>query len=218
MAGIADRRRKAAPQVVDLGSRSEETRLLILEGALRMFSRVGFESASTRTIAAEAGVHHASLRYHFDDKETLWRAAITLMFERQRAEFREEQEQDPIDSSSLEGMKQLVRRWVRYCARHPEHAQVLVHEAIADTPRLAWAIDQFVKANSERFGAPLRTQALAGSLRIADPVLASIILSSAAQMTFVLSAHLRQVFGEDVRQPEFVDRLTAALITMLFTR
>jgi hypothetical protein len=29
---------------------------------------------------------------------------------------------------------------------------------------------------------------------------------------------LRQVFGEDVRRPEFVDRLTEALLTMLFTR
>jgi AcrR family transcriptional regulator len=217
MAGTTNRR-KAAPQIVDLGSRSEETRLLILEGALRVFAKVGFESASTRAIAVEAGVHHASLRYHFNDKESLWRAAIHLMFQRQRAEFRDEQEQDAIDPSTLEGMKELVRRWVRYCAHHPEHAQILVHEAIADTPRLAWAIEQFVKTNSERFGAPLRAQASAGNLRVSDPILTSIILGSAAQMTFVLSAHLRQVFGEDVRQPEFVDRLTEALLTMLFTR
>jgi AcrR family transcriptional regulator len=218
MAASSDSPGKGAPNIIELGSRSEETRLQILEGALRTFARIGFESASTRLIAAEAGVHHASLRYHFGDKESLWRTAISLMFERQREEFRQSQNEDPIDFSTLEGMKELVRRWVRYCAQHPEHAQILVHEAIADTPRLAWAIDSFVKLNSERFGIPLSVQAAAGNLRVPDPDLTAIILSSASQMTFVLSAHLRQVFGRDVSEPEFVEKLSDALIAMLFTR
>jgi len=206
---------RGAPHVVDLGSRSEPTRTAILEGALRLFSRIGFEAASTRMIATEAGVHHASLRYHFADKEELWRAAIRQMFDRQREEFRTQQMENPLDPSTVEGLKEMVRRWVRYCAHHPEHAQILVHEAIADTPRLDWAVQEFVGANTERFRSVFQTHR--AELRVPDPVLCSIILSSASQMTFVLSAHLRRVFETDVGKPEFVERLADALIAMLFT-
>ena len=202
--------------VVELGSRSEPTRRAILEAALRQFARIGFEAASTRTIAEDAKVHHALLRYHFADKEELWRSAIRLMFERQREEFRQEQAAQPVDVTTLEGSKEMVRRWVRYCAEHPEHAQILVHEAIADTPRLDWAVNEFVRANTLRFTGPL--EARGEDLRVPDPVLCSIIVSSATQMTFVLSAHLRRVFGVEVTGPEFVERLSDALIAMLFER
>ncbi|RCV54718.1 TetR/AcrR family transcriptional regulator [Marinitenerispora sediminis] len=42
--------------------------------ALRLFAERGFEAASTRAIAAEAGVSHALLRHHFGSKEGLRRA------------------------------------------------------------------------------------------------------------------------------------------------
>jgi AcrR family transcriptional regulator len=208
--------KRGAPHIVELGSRSEPTRVAILEGALRLFSKIGFEAASTRMIATEAGVHHASLRYHFADKEELWRAAIRLMFERQRDEFRAQQNENPLDPATLDGMKEMVRRWVRYCAQHPEHAQILVHEAIADTLRLDWAVQEFVKTNTQRFGKSFQHHA--NELRVPDPVVCSIILSSASQMTFVLSSHLRRVFDLDVRSSELVERITDALITMLFRR
>jgi AcrR family transcriptional regulator len=207
---------RGAPHVVELGSRSEPTRVAILESALRLFSRIGFEATSTRMIATEAGVHHASLRYHFAGKEELWRVAIRLMFDRQREEFREQQAENPIDPSTLDGMKEMVRRWVRYCAQHPEHAQILVHEAIADTPRLDWAVQEFVKANTLRFRQGFESHA--DDLRVPDPVLCSIILSSSSQMTFVLSRHLRRVFDVDVTRDVFVERLADSLIAMIFTR
>ncbi len=203
--------------VVELGSRSEATRVAILEAALRNFARIGFEAASTRTIAADADVHHASLRYHFADKETLWRSAIAFMFERQRQEFADEQHRSPVDPTTTAGVKEMVRRYVRYSAAHPEHAKILVHEAIADTARLDWAVSAFVRANTARLGGPLARGGARGALRLADPQLTGIILSAASQMVFVLSAHLRRVYDVDVDQPAFVEKLADGLVTLLFT-
>nr|QQZ50852.1 TetR family transcriptional regulator [Phenylobacterium glaciei] len=57
----------------------EETRSVILEAALKLFSQRGFQGAAMRDIAALAGVEHSALRYHYSDKATLWRAALARL-------------------------------------------------------------------------------------------------------------------------------------------
>ncbi len=55
-------------------ARGEETRLRIIQTAIPLFARLGFDSASTREIASEAGVNPPALQYYFDSKEGLYRA------------------------------------------------------------------------------------------------------------------------------------------------
>ncbi len=45
----------------------EETRDVILQAALTLFSERGFEGVALRDIAAKAGVEHSLVRYHFTD-------------------------------------------------------------------------------------------------------------------------------------------------------
>ena len=54
----------------------ERTALRIREVALEQFSRLGFERVTMGGIAQEAGVSQATLHYHFEDKDQLWRAAM----------------------------------------------------------------------------------------------------------------------------------------------
>jgi len=49
-------------------ARGEEVRMKIIEAALRVFGENGYERASTRQIAAEAGVNPPALQYYFDGK------------------------------------------------------------------------------------------------------------------------------------------------------
>lgn len=55
-------------------ARGDETRAQIIETALRMFGERGFDQASTRDIAARAGVNPPALQYYFESKEGLHRA------------------------------------------------------------------------------------------------------------------------------------------------
>lgn len=55
------------------------TRQRLLAGATRVFSRLGFESATTRTIAEEAGVNLASIPYYFGTKEALYQEVIAAL-------------------------------------------------------------------------------------------------------------------------------------------
>ena len=55
-------------------ARGQETRLRIIETAIPLFARLGFENTSTREIAVAAGVNPPALQYYFDSKEGLYRA------------------------------------------------------------------------------------------------------------------------------------------------
>lgn len=197
-------------------SKGDAARTTILTAAIKIFAQVGFQAASTRMIASEGNVHHALLRYYFADKEQLWRAAVEEMFHRQRAEFAAEQNAVPVSRDTLDGVKEMVRRYVRYCAAHPEHAQILVHEAIADTARLKWAVDKFVRANTARLLTSLEQQTSVGNMRLDDPEMTTIIFSAASQMVFVLSSHLRQIYDRDVNDPAFVEQMTDSILALLF--
>jgi AcrR family transcriptional regulator len=54
--------------------RGAETRLRLLDAALDIFGRYGFEGATTRQIARDAGANLAAIVYHFGSKEALHNA------------------------------------------------------------------------------------------------------------------------------------------------
>jgi len=56
----------------------EETRRQILRAAAGAFAESGFVGATTRTVAARAGVNVATLHYHFGSKEGLYRAVLEV--------------------------------------------------------------------------------------------------------------------------------------------
>ena len=55
-------------------ARGEETRLRIIQAAIELFGEHGFVAASTRDIAAKAGVNAPALQYYFENKEGVYRA------------------------------------------------------------------------------------------------------------------------------------------------
>lgn len=60
----------------------EETRARIVDAALRLFGERGYDGASTRDIAREAGVNAPALQYYFDGKEGVYLACIELFVAR----------------------------------------------------------------------------------------------------------------------------------------
>lgn len=61
--------------------RSEKSRTLILDSALKLFSHKGYGATSVRDIAEEAGLSKGNVYHHFPDKETIFRALIERYFE-----------------------------------------------------------------------------------------------------------------------------------------
>jgi len=63
-------------------ARGEETRARIIATALRVFGEEGFNKASTRQIATDAGVNPPALQYYFGGKEGLHRACAQFIIDR----------------------------------------------------------------------------------------------------------------------------------------
>ncbi|MFM0206142.1 CerR family C-terminal domain-containing protein [Paraburkholderia sediminicola] len=60
-------------------ARGDETRHRIIEAAVELFGEHGFEGASTRDIAARAGVNAPALQYYFENKEGVYRACVEAL-------------------------------------------------------------------------------------------------------------------------------------------
>ena len=89
-------------------ARGAETRDRILHVAIQLFGNFGFDSVTTRDIAAESDVPPASLRYYFVNKEGLYIACLehvqTLTFnllERELAATEALLTQDNVDTDRL---------------------------------------------------------------------------------------------------------------------
>ena len=79
-AGAAPRRRPEEGGY----ARGEETRARIVASAMAVFGEQGYDRASTRQIAANAGVNPPALQYYFDSKEGLYRACVQAIVDRVR--------------------------------------------------------------------------------------------------------------------------------------
>jgi AcrR family transcriptional regulator len=68
-------------------ARGEETRRKIIDAAIHLFGQRGFAGASTRDIAARAGVNAPALQYYFENKEGLYRACAESFVEEMSESF-----------------------------------------------------------------------------------------------------------------------------------
>jgi len=60
-------------------ARGDETRRRIIDAAIGLFGQHGFDGASTRDIAARAGVNAPALQYYFENKEGVYRACAEML-------------------------------------------------------------------------------------------------------------------------------------------
>lgn len=60
-------------------ARGDETRRRIIDAAIGLFGQHGFDAASTRDIAARAGVNAPALQYYFENKEGVYRACVEML-------------------------------------------------------------------------------------------------------------------------------------------
>lgn len=190
------------------------TRALILEAALQEFSANGFDGTSTRAIAASAGVHHALIKYHFQSKDLLWRAAVTFLFERQLGELAAFPEPEQFDDKR-EYAREMLRQRVYYWARHPEHARLMVQESCRDTERLRWMVDTFIRNTSNasgKFAQWLQDEGLVP--QVSTPVLVYILVG-AAQLIYTLAPEVQKVWGIDPGDPEVIEAHVDALARLV---
>jgi len=189
----------------------------ILTAALEVFAERGFDGARTRDIADRAGANLGLIKYYFDGKEKLWKAAVARAFAPLQADLAEVFQ--PGDGGDeLSRLVLLVRRFVGFVARQPAFMRLMNDEGKRDGPRMRWLAEHFVRPMSEVVRGHLERAQTEGLLPGISPVSLHYIVVGAAGLVFSQAPECRYVAGVDPTDPEFAEHHADALIQLLTGR
>jgi TetR/AcrR family transcriptional regulator len=194
---------------------ADATRRRIVAAAVDLFSERSFDGATTREIAARAGVTQALLNYHFRAKDELWQTAVDSLFGMLEAAM-------DARAAGLRGVddttsaKLLVREFVTFSARHPQLHRIIMQESKADGPRLDHLVDRHVRPIYERTIGILETLTRNGAVADIPPAHLYYILTGAGPTMFVLAPECRRLSGLDPSDDAVVEAHADAVCRLLF--
>lgn len=131
--------------------KSRTSSIVVREKVLRVaageFASHGFEGASTRRIADEAGIFQAQIGYHVGSKDDLWRATVDYLFARLRAELDKAVPSGPDEpvSDPASTFADVIRLHVRHTAKHPELSRIMQVETAKKSARVDWLLRNHVR-------------------------------------------------------------------------
>ena len=88
---------------------AKDTKERILEAALEMFSRKGYDGTNIRELSASLGLVKSSMYRHFKSKEEIWNCLLDEMIAYYGARFGSPENLPPIPDS-LEGLVEMTRQ------------------------------------------------------------------------------------------------------------
>lgn len=183
-----------------------DTPARVLQNAVRVFAARGYDGASTRDLAAAAGVNIATLNYHFGSKEQLYSACVDAVYARLRA-----------DAAALEALDRrdapdVVRALWEVARRNADGIRILLREVVDH--------GELRPSTSSAHFMPLVTEA-AARLSAAAGVPSGRARQLIATMGFLLSrfavqsdASLREIFDLPADcEPDAIDRRVVDSLT-----
>jgi AcrR family transcriptional regulator len=187
----------------------------ILDVAIELFSRNGFDGTSTTDIGFGAGVAQSVVLYHYATKEELWRAAMDRLFQRVHAEFRRDRNVLQ-DLSSVDRLKVWIRQLVFSSAAHPELGRVIMSEGAAGGARLKWLISRHLGVDYELYELHFRRAMHEGAIRKYPTLPLTILVHAAAAMLFNLSPLVESVWGRSPLDDEVIADQADMVVDILF--
>jgi TetR/AcrR family transcriptional regulator len=188
----------------------------ILAAALDIFAITGFEGSSLRQIAQHAGVQHQLLVYHFKTKDALWRQVVASIFE-------EASREQPLSywahrvglAGPANALREMLGAFASFTARRPELHRLLSFEGQADSERLNWLLETFVRPRYEISTAAIRAAQDAGMARTGDPGRLHYAVIGVITTSLVFASEYRRMTGIDPFLPAEVERVVALAADLL---
>jgi TetR/AcrR family transcriptional regulator len=178
----------------------------ILAAALQVFATSGFEGSSLRQIAEHAGLQHQLVVYHFKTKDALWREVVSSIFEES---WREQGLSYWAERVRVEGaakaLREMLRAFALFTARRPELHRLLSFEGRADSERLDWLIETYIRPLYEISTAAIRAAQKARMARTGDPGRLHYAVIGVITTSLVFSKEYQRMTGLDPFSPAEVE-------------
>ncbi|MFO1115412.1 MAG: TetR/AcrR family transcriptional regulator [Beijerinckiaceae bacterium] len=194
--------------------RAVDKRERILEAAFEEFAERGFEGASTRSVAAKAGVQHPLVTYHFGSKEGLWKAVVTNASFNFSEHFKEHIESDEKDQ--VERLRRIQEAFIRFAAANPHFHWLMSHEGNRESERLTWLVEERVQNYFDQVAALIRIAQRQGRYVDGDPYHLQYLFIGAVTRLYMLSAEVKQVTGKSPHSRAFVNEHIRACLSLFF--
>jgi len=198
-----------------LQRRSLETRDRLVDAAVHEFAEKGFGAASTRAIAARAGVSQSAVPYHFATKDALWKAAANSLFGRLREQFEARRAGlEGVDARTQASL--MLRDYVLFAAAHPELHRFMLQEGTGPSERLAWLVDQHIRPTFEFLAGQLADLEAIGAKPIGRPEHLQYMMIGAGAMPYALAPEFGLLTGEDAFSKELIEAHAEAVVALFF--
>jgi AcrR family transcriptional regulator len=193
----------------------DQTRDLLLDAAIKLFARHGYDPVTTGEIAEAAGLSQSIVHYHFGSKSKLWEEAIKRMMKTRGRLFRAAA-RDLVGLAPIEKLKELTRRLVEANAANPDFVRIAVHEGTARGPRLKWLVDNYFAAGFGVFDQAVREAIDARAIPDMPVHDVTNAITSAASLTFGLRAMIEEIYDLDLKDPARVKSFSDAVVAIVF--
>lgn len=194
-------------------ARSRITRNRILEVAHGIFSKSGYDGASTRDIAEAAGVNQGLVTYYFGSKRELWRAAVDKALAAYRNSFADRMAELD-DPSDRDFYRYALRHYVQWASENVDVLRILFSSNRASQTEAIWYSERHHRPFFEVWTMLLRHGQEQGIVRPGSVIHIYYLLVSSAAV-FATPQDVELLSGLDVYAPAFVKEHADLLFEML---
>lgn len=187
----------------------------LLEAAVDVFGRYGFEAATTRTIAREAEVNIAAIPYYFNGKEGLYQAVVRLVVNKVQSqvaavleEIRAQSHKDSVPPDAAHALlEKLLKEIINFIVGSPQAprvARIILREQLYPSSAYEIIFNEFMSPVLDSIA--LLVAAITGepSPRTAKlralAVLGQILAFRVARETLVRAMDLEGYSAEEVKE------------------
>ena len=192
--------------------RGEQTRERILDVAEALFADHGFEGTALRDVAGGVGIRTPSLYNHFPSKEAIYSAVLERGVEPVLALLSELVQSPPAERPDTRAITQRV---MAVLARRPNLPRLVVHEALAGGQHLTPLLQKVVGPVLVR--AQQAVLATPGVERWGRERVPLLVLAAYHMVVghFAIAPFYRELAGQDLLEPEALERWTGFLADVL---
>lgn len=132
------KRKRGRPSVKNATDKGD-----ILQTARKEFALRGYEGVSMTGLAKAAGISDALLYYHFKNKETLWKEAVTESVQQLSIQIEEVQRLFK-DLKGVSVLKVLTRQFTYFTANNLDFTKIVFQEMINRSERARWLVENLM--------------------------------------------------------------------------
>lgn len=204
-----------APRQRGEQQRAIETRERIIAAATEEFASRGYEGASARTVAENAGARHTMVTYHFNGKEGLWQAVMDRLVRAFTSQQLERLE-------GLRGVDEVVQlrllleEFIRYSASDLNLHKLMGHAASRASPEIETMVSDYLRDYFNVIADLIGRAQKKGAFVAGDPHHLHYIFIGAATRIFMQSPEVTKVIGRSPLEADFIDSHVETCLALFF--